>query len=158
MCPTLVSCGDNRRTASHLQLANVAKIDALGDGSEMDVRKPNVGRVEAVGSVVKRDPFVTRLGKRNVDALSVSALAFAFLPHNTTSMPVIKASLDTTTTYREQRGAVLCRHDNLDRRIDSRLDADVRRHRDLIQTDGAREGVVARANNAKLWHNLVGHL
>lgn len=53
---------------------------------------------------------------------------------------------------------MLCRQDNLDRRIDSRLDADVRRHRNLIQTDGAREGVVARANHAKLWHNLVGHL
>lgn len=53
---------------------------------------------------------------------------------------------------------MLCRHDNLDRRIDSRLDADISRHRHLVQTDGAREGVVARAENAKLWHNLVGHL
>lgn len=68
-----------RRTASHLQLANVAEIDALGDGSQMDVRKPNVGRVEAVGAVVRRDPFVARLGKRNVDALPISALAFASL-------------------------------------------------------------------------------
>lgn len=61
-------------------------------------------------------------------------------------------------TYREQRGAVLCRHDNLDRGIHSRLDADVSRHRHMVQTDGAREGVVAGAENAKLGHNLVLHM
>lgn len=57
------------RHRSHLQLAKIAKIDARGDGGELNFRKPNVGRVEAVGAVVMRDPFVARLDKCDVDAL-----------------------------------------------------------------------------------------
>lgn len=79
VCPTPIPCsgvdGPDRRHRLHLQLAKIAKIDALGDGSEMDVSKPNVGRVEAVGAVGNRDPFVTRLDKCDVDALLISALA-----------------------------------------------------------------------------------
>lgn len=62
------------------------------------------------------------------------------------------------TTYREQRSAVSCDLDDLNRRIVTWIHGPVCWQWDLRQADSARVRAVGRAQNLERRHHRVGHV
>lgn len=113
----------------------------------VDIRKANLGRVEAVRFVDDRNALVARFGKDDVDAL-----------HRPGWLASCARSYVNRGTYRIQGGTVLGLLDNLNSGQVARLDAGVYGKRHLRQADGSGVRVVGRADDLEGLDHGVAHV